>query len=152
MSTKKPEQSAYPHAEIHDSFSNLGSPQRHLVASTGMTLHQHYAGLAMQAMVSSIHNEEGFDRFRAHARAEGLSVSQWIARDSFKQADAMVAASEGQSELERVTAERDELARGVLEWWEEHQYDTVSDGQESRNLYDEEPGFVTAAIDTGVQI
>lgn len=115
-------------------------------------LRRHYAGLAMQGMVSSIHSEEVFNRFRAHASAEGLSVSQWIARDSFKQADAMVAASEGQSELERVTAERDELARGVLEWWEEHQYDTVSDGQESRNLYDEEPGFVTAAIDTGVQI
>lgn len=119
---------------------------------TGMTVRQHYAGLAMQAMVSSIHNAEAFERFRLNANAEGLSVSQWIARDAFKQADAMLSAGEKAGELERVTAERDELARGVLEWWEEHQYDTVSDGQESRNLYDEEPGFVTAAIDTGVQI
>lgn len=58
----------------------------------GMTLRDYFAAKAMQGMVSSITDEDGYDRFRAHAAAQGLSVSQWIARDSYKQADAMLEA------------------------------------------------------------
>lgn len=42
----------------------------------------------------------------------------------------------------------EEVARAVLKWWEEHQYDTmltsVDDGYES-NIYDEPPEFVLLA-------
>ncbi len=33
----------------------------------------------------------------------------------------------------------------AMEWWSEHEYDTASDGEEERNLYDDEPEFVTLA-------
>lgn len=38
-----------------------------------------------------------------------------------------------------------ELAEMVLAWWEEHQYDTASNGDDERNIYDETPDFVIAA-------
>lgn len=107
---------------------------------SGMSMRQHYAGLAMQGMVSSIHNEAAYQRLREHAARDGLNVSQWIARDSFKQADAMVVAGEQQSELERVTAERDAMARGILEWWSIAQHEMLPD----------EPAFVTQAIELGI--
>lgn len=38
------------------------------------------------------------------------------------------------------------LATEVLSWWEEHQYDTDTDGcGEEWNVYDKEPTFVTLA-------
>ena len=46
------------------------------------------------AMVSSIDSAENYDRLRNHAESLGLKVSQWIAIDSVKQADALLAASE----------------------------------------------------------
>ena len=46
------------------------------------------------AMVSSIDSAENYDRLRNHAGSLGLKVSQWIALDSVKQADALLAASE----------------------------------------------------------
>lgn len=109
---------------------------------------RHYAGLAMQGMVSSIHDERGYDRLKLHAQVEGLTVSQWIARDSFKQADAMMAAGEQQSELERLTAERDAMARAILAWWDEWKDDGAIDGV-CRN--GEEPEFVTQAIALGIE-
>lgn len=33
----------------------------------------------------------------------------------------------------------------VLRWWKEHQYDCSSDREDERNLYDEEPEFVSLA-------
>lgn len=110
-------------------------------------LRRHYAGLAMQGMVSSIHTGETYERFRLHASAEGMTVSQWIARDSFKQADAMLAEDDKASELERVTKERDELVNAVLAWWEVHQHDPVH----PRDGFAEEPAFVTAALAIGEQ-
>lgn len=60
----------------------------------GMTLRDYFAAKAMQGIVSSIDGEENYQRLRGHAAADGLSVSEWIARDAYKQADAMLAARE----------------------------------------------------------
>ncbi len=38
-----------------------------------------------------------------------------------------------------------ELIDSILDWWEEHQYDTRSSESEDWNLYDEEPEFVKIA-------
>ena len=45
-------------------------------------------------MVSSIATEDDYRRLSGHASASGLTVSEWIARDAFKQADAMLKARE----------------------------------------------------------
>lgn len=112
-------------------------------------LRQHYAGLAMQGMVSSIHGEAGYQRLRFMAQQEDMSVGQWIARDAFKQADAMLAAGEQTNELERLRAERDALARAILQWWDEWKDDGGLDGV--LHLNGGEPEFVTVAIATGVE-
>jgi len=57
----------------------------------GMSLRDHFAGKAMQGIVGSIDGELCYMRLKEHAARDGLSVSQWIARDSYKQADAMIA-------------------------------------------------------------
>ena len=62
----------------------------------GMTLRDHFAGLAMQGIVGSIDSEDSYRRMRGHASAAGLSVSEWIARDAYKQADAMLKAREAE--------------------------------------------------------
>ena len=56
----------------------------------GMSLRDYFAAKAMQGIVSSIDSEGGYQRLRGHAANAGLSVSQWIARDAYKQADAML--------------------------------------------------------------
>lgn len=56
----------------------------------GMSLRDWYAGRTMSGIVASIDGEENYRRIREHAKRDGLSVSEWIARDSFKQADAML--------------------------------------------------------------
>lgn len=73
----------------------------------GMTLRDYFAAKAMQGIVSSIDGEDNYRRLRGHATDAGLSVSEWIARDSYKQADAMLKArnhSVGQSENDRRVA------------------------------------------------
>ena len=77
---------AFPTATEHG--FNCGEP--------GMTLRDHFAGLAMQGIVGSIDSEDSYRRMRGHASAAGLSVSEWIARDAYKQADAMLKAREGE--------------------------------------------------------
>ncbi len=57
----------------------------------GMSLRDYFAAKAMQGIVGSIDSEECYERLRGHAKASGLTVSQWIARDAYKQADAMLA-------------------------------------------------------------
>jgi hypothetical protein len=64
---------------------------------TGMSLRDYLAAKAMQGIVSSIDSEENYERLRGHAKAQGLTLSQWIARDSYKQADAMLAVRGGGS-------------------------------------------------------
>ena len=60
----------------------------------GMTLRDYFAAKAMQGIVSSIDGEDNYRRLRGHAAAAELSVSEWIARDAYKQADAMLKARE----------------------------------------------------------
>ena len=60
----------------------------------GMALRDYFAAKAMQGIVSSIDGEDNYRRLRGHAAAAGLSVSEWIARDAYKQADAMLKARE----------------------------------------------------------
>ena len=74
---------AFPTLEAHVGF-NLGKP--------GMTLRDYFAAKAMQGIVSSIDGEGSYQRLRGHAADVGLSVSEWIARDAYKQADAMLKA------------------------------------------------------------
>ena len=63
-------------------------------AYPGMTLRDYFAAKAMQGIVSSIDGEDNYRRLRGHAAAAELSVSEWIARDAYKQADAMIKARE----------------------------------------------------------
>jgi hypothetical protein len=63
-------------------------------ADPGITLRQHYAGIFVAAMVSSIHDDAGFYRLQKVASSEGLKLSQWISKDALKQADALIAALE----------------------------------------------------------
>ena len=67
------------------------------VTHGGMTLRDYFAAKAMQGIVSSIATEDDYRRLRGHASASGLTVSEWIARDAFKQADAMLKAREVKS-------------------------------------------------------
>ena len=55
-----------------------------------LSMLDHFAGLAMQGIVSSIDSEESYDRIHEHAVNQGLKVSSWIARDAYKQAEAML--------------------------------------------------------------
>lgn len=55
------------------------------------------AAMAMQGIVSSIHSDYEYQRIRSLAQASGLpTVSEWIARDACKQADALLAALSGE--------------------------------------------------------
>lgn len=78
---KEQEQSAFP---FEHNF-NGGT-----ISSTGMTLRDYFAAKAMQAMITGIDTDEKFLRYRSIAYEKGLSVSEWIAQDSYKQADAML--------------------------------------------------------------
>lgn len=61
--------------------------------STGMSLRDYFAAKVMQGIVCSIDSEENYVRLAEHAQSSGLgTVSAWIARESYKQADAMLAA------------------------------------------------------------
>ena len=67
---------------------------RHRANYPGMELRDYFAAKAMQGVVSSIATEDDYRRLSGHASASGLTVSEWIARDAFKQADAMLKARE----------------------------------------------------------
>jgi hypothetical protein len=60
----------------------------------GQTLRDYFAAKAMQGIVSTIDGESNYQRLKDIAEINGLTVSQWIARDSYKQADAMLWARE----------------------------------------------------------
>lgn len=68
------------------------------LAQGGMTIRDYFAAKAMQGIVSSIDGEANYQRLRGHAAGAGLSVSEWIARDAYKQADAMLKAREVKNE------------------------------------------------------
>ncbi len=48
------------------------------------------AGKCAAAMVSTITNDDEYDRMYYMAARQGLKVSGWIARDAVKQADALM--------------------------------------------------------------
>ena len=48
------------------------------------------AGKCAAAMVSTITNDDDYTRVYYLAQEQGMKVSQWIARDSVKQADAVM--------------------------------------------------------------
>lgn len=50
----------------------------------------YFAGKAMAAMIQSIDSENNYLRFKEHANEKNMSVSEWIATESYKQADAML--------------------------------------------------------------
>lgn len=58
---------------------------------TGLTKREMFAAMAMQGIVGSISSEAEYQRLKSLANAEHLNVSQWIARDAVKQADALLA-------------------------------------------------------------
>jgi len=60
----------------------------------GMTLRDWFAGQASAAIVGTISSEEGYERLRRLASSYGFTVSRWIARESYKQADALLAQRE----------------------------------------------------------
>lgn len=60
----------------------------------GMSLRDYFAAKAMQGMVASIDSQENLDRLRSWSKSQGMSLSEFIARDSYKQADAMIAVRE----------------------------------------------------------
>lgn len=49
------------------------------------------AGKCAAAMVSTITNDDDYTRLCYISQEKGMRVSQWIARDSVKQADALMA-------------------------------------------------------------
>lgn len=56
----------------------------------GMDLRDYFAAKVMQAMITGIDSDEKFLRYRSIAKEKGLSVSEWISQDAYKQADAML--------------------------------------------------------------
>lgn len=59
-------------------------------AQEGMCLRDYFAAKCVAAMVSTISDEDGYGRAVSIASSQGLTVSQWFARESYKQADAML--------------------------------------------------------------
>ena len=55
-------------------------------------MRDHFAGMAMQGMISSIKDQDQLDRMRDWANKNQMSLAQFIAYDSYKQADAMLQA------------------------------------------------------------
>ena len=60
----------------------------------GMSLHDRVAIEVTGAIVSSIDSEENYNRLQSHAAREAMTLSQWIAHEAFKQADAFIAERE----------------------------------------------------------
>lgn len=59
----------------------------------GMSLRDYFAARVMQGIVSSVLSEEDHERLVGVAHLNGCQkVSEWIAKDSYKQADAMLKA------------------------------------------------------------
>ena len=64
-----------------------------LTAEEEAFLRDQFAQAAMQGMVSSIRGTDDYNRFNLVADAHGFNkISDWIAHDAYKQADAMLRA------------------------------------------------------------
>lgn len=95
---------AFPSSAIDDRFGGMG-------------LLDHFAGLAMQGIVGSIDGEENYNRLRRHAKSDGMSVSQWIGRDAYKQADAMLAERAKRFDPDALTGCADDQLHGSADQW-----------------------------------
>lgn len=74
---------------------HVGFPTWRIQSADGMTLRDYFAAKAMQGIVGSIDSEEGYTRLVEVAHVNGCQrVSEWIAKDAYKQADAMLAERE----------------------------------------------------------
>lgn len=63
------------------------------VTKDGLSVRDYFAAKAMQGMVGSIDSEANYQRLKSIAVRSGYkTVSEWIARDAYKQADAMLKA------------------------------------------------------------
>jgi predicted phosphoadenosine phosphosulfate sulfurtransferase len=60
------------------------------VYDRGMSLRDYFAAKVMAAMLTGIDSDEKFCRYRNIALEKGISVSEWVAQDAYKQADAML--------------------------------------------------------------
>lgn len=49
-----------------------------------------FASDAMNGIIASMVNGQQYERLKYVAEAQGLTLSQWIARDAYKQANAMM--------------------------------------------------------------
>lgn len=82
------------------------------IHSQPMDLRDYFATAAMQGMVSSMKDQEQVDRLRSWARTKGQTISQFIATDSYKQADAMIAERESGS-CESVDSTKQKLVEAI---------------------------------------
>ena len=57
----------------------------------GMSLRDYFAAKCAAAMVSTINGDSAYLRMANIAESYGMTVGQWIASESYKQADAMLA-------------------------------------------------------------
>lgn len=55
-----------------------------------LSMRDEFAKAAMQGMVSSLKDQQQLDRMRQYANQNGMTLSQFIAKDAYKQADAMM--------------------------------------------------------------
>lgn len=95
MSNKRDGGPAFPQPCTENGYA-ANSPFE--VAGGGMTLRDYFAAKFCAAMVSTIRDDRDYDRLRVIAEAHDLNcVSQFFAREAYKQADAMLAAREGKA-------------------------------------------------------
>ncbi|MBF9261603.1 hypothetical protein I0P11_10730 [Acinetobacter baumannii] len=82
------------------------------IHSQPIDLRDYFATAAMQGMVSSMKDQEQVDRLRSWAKTKGQTISQFIATDSYKQADAMIAERE-RGTVESVDAMKQKLIEAI---------------------------------------
>ena len=59
-------------------------------SESGLTKREYFASQNVAAMVSTIQDEEGYKRLHFLAKESDMTVSEWIASESVKQADALI--------------------------------------------------------------
>lgn len=75
-----------------------GALSGEVIINAGMTLRHYFAAKCVAAMVSTIRSDDDYSRAKKIAEYHGMDrVSDWFAHDAYKQADAMLRASEVQS-------------------------------------------------------
>lgn len=73
----------------------IGPHEYEYDVKAGMTLRDYFAAKCAAAMVSTISDDTGYLRLRNLADSHGMGLSEWIASEAYKQANAMIAARAG---------------------------------------------------------